>query len=188
MTDHDVLTDDTAPAPTAEDPPATRKRRPGRPRKSSASTSTTSTAAGKPGRPSRNDTLERQIRERVEVLFGSAALGLCGGDQTRYNAPGSLSRDAVIVMEQAALLAQCAMRVADSSPAFRKALEAAIKNTDQLGLVGALIFAIVLPIMGNHGMIPAGPLTSLAGNVTPMTPEPETPSSTSPNGSHVHIA
>lgn len=155
--------DDLAAAPAA---PPVRKR--GRPR--TAKDAAPAAPSRGPGRPSKSDQLQRQLGERFALWFGMASVACAGGDPERYNAVGSVSRDFVIVTEQAAELARCLVKASERNKALRRALEMLVEGGDSVELVTVVLGGIALPIAANHGLMPPGPAATLFGAPTPPTP------------------
>ena len=158
-----TIKDEAAPAPGPDDvklpgvdvPAAGPDKAPaGRPRPASSSPSGGKAKRG-PGRPSNSQRLESQLVQ----LFSTVAVA--GQLATLSNE--TVSRDFAIVGAQAEPLAAALVKLAETNPAVRRVLDSLVQTSAYGELITVVVGGIVLPILANHGILPAFIAGTIAG-------------------------
>lgn len=117
------------------------------------------------GRPPASADIVRQITQLI-AMFGVFAAMI-----DEY--------DGAVVIEHAAKVADSLATVAETSPGVKKGLETMVAGSAWSAVVMSIL-PIVVAILANHGVLPAG-LRELGG--VPIPDEPEPASATHPTGS-----
>lgn len=145
-TDADVKLPGTEDVPVQVEPPADKPPATDKPKRQ-RNRSTAGTKPRGPGRPSNAAKLESQLTQ----LFSTIAVA---GQLATMTNP-VVSRDFVIVGHQAEPLAQALVKCAETNPAVRRVLESLVQTSAYGELITVVVGGILLPVLANHGVLPA---------------------------------
>lgn len=117
-----------------------------------------------PGRPSNKSTyaqLRKEVQSTLDQLVGAGAMLSLVSPKLAY--------DVVVIGQQSELLAAELVRLAESTPWLDRALRSAVKARES-GKLLVLFTSIAVPIMANHGLLPADAATLVGA---PPPPQPD---------------
>lgn len=141
---------------------ATGKRAPGRPPAADK-------APRPPGRPSNSAKLVDALAEKWAMVFTLAAMGAAGGNPFTLMEPpaGSLTKDMLIMSEAARPICEALVKTSERNKPLRSALEKIAAASENVELLTVILSSVALPIMANHGLLPAGLADAITGSDEP---------------------
>lgn len=141
--------------PPADRPPAAAPRAAKRTAKKPA-------GQGGPGRPPKP-----KLDKKLEELIGSAGSGLMLAGMARGNE--QLVYDGTILLSKTEELAGALDKLAQENPAVRRVLEGLVQ-TSAWGSLLAVVAAVGVPILANHGVLPAQAAGLVGAELPPPRP------------------